>query len=146
MLERAIDQISEQNLIKNENDWMFVKNVYHIIETAEFYNGDSPKDFPWGKRANIDFEERNNDNVNNIKYSLLSKIFLKSYLFEIKEKVEKKLNMIEERDILLQDPFSGGNEQTTFDKYLYLLRHNMHHIGELNKALRDNKEKRIDWI
>jgi uncharacterized protein YllA (UPF0747 family) len=146
MLEQGIDQISKNNWIENKSDWMFVKNVYHIIETAEFYNGDSPKDFPWGKRANIEWKNNKNQDVKIDKYSLLSKQYLKNYLLEIKEKVEEKINIIGEKGLLLQDAFSGGNEKNIFDKYLYLLRHNMHHIGELNKTLRDNKKKRIDWF
>ncbi|MHA1984805.1 MAG: hypothetical protein ACW967_10645, partial [Candidatus Hodarchaeales archaeon] len=108
-------------------------------------NGDSPKDFPWGKRTNIDWENNEDHDVKIGKYSLLSKQYLKNYLVEIKKEIEDKINFIGDTGLLLKDAFSGGNEETVFDKYLYLLRHNMHHIGELNKALRDHKEQRIDW-
>ena len=73
MLVEGIEKVSDKNWTNFEDNWGFVENVYHIIETAEFYNGITPKNFPWGIRANIDWDKDNDQNIRVKKYSKLTK-------------------------------------------------------------------------
>ncbi|MHA2365864.1 MAG: DinB family protein [Candidatus Hodarchaeales archaeon] len=143
MLHQAIENIPEKMWLDTKNDWSFSFNVYHIIETANFYIKNDPKDMIWGKRANIDW---NNDSESNIieKKSKITKNDLLIYLDETKVTISEVLESMADNELMSKDDFKWFN--SIIEKLLYLLRHNMHHIGELNKTLRDYECKRIEWL
>ena len=62
---------------------------------------------------------------------------------EIEKRITEIFDSEDDLELLNKDNFHWF--QSIYEKYLYLLRHDMHHIGELNKALRDWKCTRISW-
>ena len=144
MLERAINDVSDELWMKFENEWGYIGNIIHIIETGDFYNKNSPEKFKWGKF--IDIEGKIDDRKEQInRYNNIKRNDVNRYLELIKYNIEKQLNSYNFEDFFSSDGFKEYIP-TILEKYLYLLRHNMHHIGELNKTLRDNSEKRIVWL
>ena len=143
MLERAINNVSDELWNKFEIEWGYVRNFIHIIETGEFYNSDTPDDFNWGKFVGIEWKKDSKKEVNK-KFEKITKDDVRRYLEVVRSDIQKKLSTFNSEKMLDSDGFMEYIP-SIFDKYLYLLRHNMHHIGELNKTLRDNNEKRIDW-
>ncbi|MFQ5976553.1 MAG: hypothetical protein ACE5OZ_00300 [Candidatus Heimdallarchaeota archaeon] len=67
-----------------------------------------------------------------------------NYLEEMENRLVDILASATKSELLEKDGFPWFSSK--FEKLLYLLRHNMHHIGELNKALRDDDGVRIKWL
>ena len=124
-------------------DWSFSQTVYHIVETADFYIGDTPEGMEWGKRAGFSWEDDDEKTILK-RISSLTKEYLLEYLDEIEIEVSQFLEESSEQDLFGTDEFDHGN-LLILKKMLYLLRHNLHHIGELNKVLRDTDSTRIMW-
>ncbi|MFX0121272.1 MAG: DinB family protein [Promethearchaeota archaeon] len=143
MLRQALENITEENWFTKINDWSYSWNVFHIIETAEFYSRDTPIGMNWGERAGINWETNSEDEINR-KLSNITKESLLPYLEEIENRILVILNTSTDDDFFKVDSFDQGN-LFVLEKMIYLLRHNMHHIGELNKALRDSNCQRISW-
>ncbi|MFW9904747.1 MAG: DinB family protein [Candidatus Thorarchaeota archaeon] len=143
MLRQAIENITEEFWITTINNWSFSWNIYHIIETAEFYSRNTPLGMEWGKRVGIN-EEMDTEEEINRKKSRITKEFLLDYLKEIEDKITNILTNSKDDDFFKTDEFDKGTLYV-FEKLIYLLRHNMHHIGELNKVLRDSNNQRISW-
>jgi len=143
MLRQAIENITEEFWQTTVNDWSYSWNIYHIIETAEFYSRNTPQGMEWGKRANINWEIDSEDEINN-KKSKVTKGFLLQYLEEVEKRISDILINSTDDEFFNTDGFDQGN-LFVFEKLIYLLRHNMHHIGELNKVLRDSNNERISW-
>ena len=123
-----------------DNFWIYSLTIYHILETTEFYMRDSPDGMIWGKKGQIDW---GNKLPLQTKITHLTKPFIKQYLGEIKEKMTSLFTLTQEDQLFATDGFS--HFPSVLDKYLYLLRHNMMHIGELNLFLRQSKHPRINW-
>jgi len=143
MLREAIENITEEFWQTSENDWSYSWNIYHIIETAEFYSRNTPQGMEWGKRANINWEIDSEEEINN-KKSQITKEFLLQYLEEVEKRISDILINSTDDEFFNTDEFDQGN-LFVLEKLIYLLRHNMHHIGELNKVLRDSNNERISW-
>ena len=94
----------------------------------------------WGARGRIDWDSLDSLDEK-IKY--LTKDFLRDYLNEIKGTLTSTLSTLSYQQMVSTDDFSWFS--SILDKYLYLLRHNMMHIGELNKTLRDFQRPRLQW-
>jgi hypothetical protein len=141
MLRQAIDKAPIE-LWSETGEWSYSWNVYHIIETAAFYNRDTPEGMEWGKKAGISWE---NDSESTIieKKSEITKEGLIIYLEETKNRISSKLKSLKDPEWLKKDDFAWFD--SIMEKYLYSLRHDMHHIGELNKTLRDRECERIKW-
>ena len=130
-------QIQFQN---KDTFWVYSLTIYHILETTDFYNRTSPEGMKWGAKGQIDWDS-SLPLDEKIKY--LTKSFLRVYLNEIKENLTQVFNSLTYQQIVGTDNFSWFS--SILDKYLYLLRHNMMHIGELNKTLRDYQQPRLQW-
>lgn len=143
ILRQAIENIAEEFWLTTINDWSFSWITYHIIETAEFYSRNTPLGMKWGKQAGINWETDSEDEINKKKTNI-TKASLLRYLKEIENKITDILNNFSDDDFFNTDRFDQGNLYV-LEKMLYLLRHNMHHIGELNKVLRDLNCQRISW-
>ena len=143
MLRQAINNVSQEKWNERIHDWSFSFTVYHIIETAEFYNRSTPKGMEWGKRAGFSWTEDSDEQILD-QITKLTKEELSAYLNEIEDKISNFLTNASIDKLFSTDGFDNGN-LLIIEKMLYLLRHNMHHIGELNKALRDSDRPRIKW-
>ena len=145
LLRQAIFNISDNYWKKiisqdEKNFWTFSLTVYHIIETTDYYMRFSPDDMEWGLKGNIDWESSLSLEQ---KISRLTKTLVVQYLDEIQPKLTKIFALTPNSQFFKPDSFSWF--PCILDKYLYLLRHNMMHIGELNKALRNCNNPRINW-
>ena len=145
LLLQTIDNISDDGWghvlsQDKENYWVFSLTVYHILETTDFYIRVSPDGMVWGQKGRIDWKS---DVILEDKIAHLTKIFLKQYLAEIRSKLNDIFRLTSVDLLYKADGFPWF--PCVLDKYLYLLRHNMMHIGELNKSLRDWKYPRINW-
>ena len=146
MLHQAIEKVPEDLWSKPGNNWTYSMNTYHIIETADFYSrpweGLTAEGMEWGKRAGINWESESKTTIDE-RVSRITKEDLLVYLEEIIYRISELLESLAENELLERDSFH--HHITVLEKLLYLLRHNMHHIGELNKTLRDSESERIKW-
>lgn len=143
MLEHGLNNVAQATFHKWEYEWSFVSTCVHIIETGEFYNQSTPDGFMWGSIIGVDWKEDRQEVIRE-KYGKVSKLFLTEQIRRVKKSIEEQLSDIGDEGLLGRDGFAEW-QHSILDKYLYLLRHNMHHIGEINKVLRDQQEKRINW-
>ncbi len=143
MLRQAIKNITPSKWNERIHDWSFSFTVYHIIETAEFYNRNTPEGMEWGKRAGFSWTENSDEEILE-RMAALTKEDMVNYLNDIEESITKYLANVSVEDLFTTDGFDNG-KLLIIKKLLYLLRHNMHHIGELNKFLRDIDSTRINW-
>ncbi|UCG01261.1 MAG: DinB family protein [Candidatus Heimdallarchaeota archaeon] len=143
MLRQAVENISDEFWLTTINEWSFSWTIYHIIETAEFYSHSTPLGMEWGKYAGINWEVDSEDEINK-KKSLITKEVILNYLEDIEKRISNYFTNVTDYDLFDTDGFDNGNLYV-IEKMIYLLRHNMHHIGELNKVLRDSNCQRISW-
>lgn len=138
MILQALDKCDDR-FYEARTDWSFNFTIYHIIETMEFYMGDSPEGFAFGKRADISWKTHSKEQIIKKKRALSKKI-LRKYLNEIWPELEEKISFL---DLKQKDDFEWFG--SVYEKYLYLLRHTQHHLGELGKTLRDWDCQRMKW-
>ncbi len=143
ILEQAIEVVPDEEFSKNINDWSYSYTIYHVIETAEFYTREKPGGMGFGNRIGIDW---NNDSSELIieKKLKITKSLLLEYLNEVKENFTDKVDSQNDDEILAKDDF-GEWFPSIYEKYIYLLRHNMFHIGELSHSLREVEDIKISW-
>ena len=141
MLTQAIDNIPNDLWAKEDNKWYFALTAYHVVETADFYVRSTPEGMEFGKRLgqvewwkNIGHQEAANR---------LSKTLVLDYLQEVKARVKTTLEESSMDDLLSKDKFHWFS--SILEKYVYLLRHNSYHIGELAKKLRREDKTRVKW-
>ena len=140
MLKQAIENAPDELMYGNQSNWIYVKVIYHVIETAEFYIRDTPQGMEWGKQFPINWE---GDSLEIIK-GKINKSTLIEYLDEVANKLVIKVQKFNRETWFRKDEF-GDWFASIFSKFLYLLRHTMLHIGELAKALREVEGKKIVW-
>lgn len=142
MLRTAIENIPDEKWHNGSEGWFFSLNAYHIVETMEFYMNNNPEGMVWGSRAGFDW-----DTVKDKEKDILPKIsknLVITYLDEIEEQFTKILKSMDSEKLNSTDGFHWF--ESVFEKLLYLLRHNMHHNGELSRSLRDWGCKRSKWV
>ena len=142
MLRTAIENVPDEKWHDGSEGWFFSLNAYHIVETMEFYMNDSPDGWKWGSRAGFDW-----DTVENKDKDILPKITKKlvsTYLDDMEKLVTKSLNSMDTKKLDSKDGFHWF--ESVLENLLYLLRHNMHHVGELSRSLRDWGCKRSKWV
>ncbi|MHA2213265.1 MAG: hypothetical protein ACW992_08905, partial [Candidatus Thorarchaeota archaeon] len=142
MLRQAIENIPDSQWHYGANEWFYSLTVYHIVETAEFYVNSSPEAMVWGKRGGFVW-----DDVKDIKSDVLPRITKESqieYASDIGSCIDSLLKSITPDELSQPDGFHWFS--SVFEKLLYLLRHCAHHVGELNRALRESDNERISWV
>ena len=142
MLRNAVDNIPDDRWHDGSEGWYFSLTAYHIVETMEFYMNDSPDEMNWGSRAGFDW-----DKVEDKEKDVLPKItkeLVLTYQDEMEERFMKFMNSMDSKKLEVKDGFHWF--ESVLEKYLYLLRHNMHHNGELSRSLRDWGLKRSKWV
>ena len=138
MLKKAMENIPDEYWYGTDKDWNYSRTVYHIIETQEFYIRTTPEGMIWGKFLG---DITNKDATAEEKYP--SKEKLQQYLLEIEEKMTDHLKNIKFEELFDKDDFKWFS--SVFEKLLYLLRHNAHHLGELGRMLREWECTRMKW-
>jgi len=141
MIRSAIDNISLVKFHTSYGEWYYSQNLYHIIETMDFYSRGSPDEMSWGQRAGYNWDDV--QNVEDDILPLLSKQLMTDYLREMEVVITDILKPISTKELFSKDGFHWF--ESIFHKYIYLLRHNQHHIGELSLVLRILDEKPAKW-
>ncbi len=145
LFQQTIDKVDESNWFQlyyqnSENYWCYALTLYHILETSEFYIRSNPEGMEWGKRGNIQWDKSNN--LKNAVKTITMNLIIE-YQTEVQQSISSFLKNITDSQILEQDDFTWF--PSIFDKLLYLLRHNLMHLGEINKYLRDLNLPRLSW-
>jgi uncharacterized damage-inducible protein DinB len=141
MLRKAIENVPDEKWHHGGEGWFFSLTAYHIVETLDFYLRKSPDGMKWGGRAGYDWEKSKD-----IESDVLPKITKKivaSYLDEVEGRLTEVFSSLDANDLSSKDDFPWFSSM--FEKLIYVLRHNMHHVGELSKTLRDWQCTRVEW-
>ncbi|MFW9855177.1 MAG: hypothetical protein ACFFFG_08945 [Candidatus Thorarchaeota archaeon] len=139
---QVIEKCPKQHWFQSMNEWSVSWVLYHVIETLAFYLRDDPRGMKWGHKIGIVWDTQSQDEIQGLKLQI-TKDFLQEFLVEIENKASLTLASLSDIEMFSQDGFDWF--ETRFEKYLYVLRHTAFHIGECNKALRDNDSPRIEW-
>ncbi|MHA2314351.1 MAG: DinB family protein [Candidatus Hermodarchaeia archaeon] len=141
MLRQGIEKIPDEQWTFGKDKWFYSLRVYHIIETFEFYARDTHKGMQWGKRlGKVNWwETMSHKEV----ASLITKKDALAYLGEMEEHTTKLFKANTDEDLLKEDDFHWFS--SIYEKFLYCLRHNSFHIGELAFALNRLECERIEW-
>jgi uncharacterized damage-inducible protein DinB len=140
MLRDAIKNVSNEKWHEGTKGWFFSLTAYHAVETIDFYIGDSPGKATWGQQAGFDWDQLR---VAKTATAKLTKEIVIAYLDETEKKLKDLFDSLDIEKLNSKDEFSWF--PSIFEKLVYLLRHNMHHTGELAKTLRDWECKRVEW-
>ena len=154
MLQQAIEKVPDENWTASVvtvekpwseteglNVWYFSNEVFHTIQTVEFYTYDKPDDMKWGQRiGGIDWKTESPE----VTASRITKKDMLKYLEEAKSGFNDKLRSLSEDEFFESDGFERW-QSSRLAKYIYTLRHSMWHIGELGRALREWDCERISW-
>jgi len=139
MLRDAIDQIPDEHWKTGEIEHLApARQIFHIIETADFYARKSRGDFPRDGRFGTDWDKAHLDDFPD-------KETMREYLEEVVEKVEGWLKGNGEEGVLIAEnefPWTGG---TVLSRVLYTLAHCRQHLGEINAELRHRGLPRVKW-
>ena len=136
MVEEAIGSFSAEEWKTGDVDYLTPSRLaYHIIETAEFYSGETADGFSFGHRFGCDWEGAEPDDLPAQDAILL-------YLADVRGRVE---NWLRESDLLAVDPAFEWTGGCVLDRVLYLLRHNHHHVGELWSETKRRGHPLPDW-
>lgn len=122
-------------------DWFFSITLYHIIETMDFYSRENPGTMKWGKRAGYSWEEVKD--ISKDILPLITRDLLQDYQNEMEEKITKTLQKMSDDAFSRKDGFHWF--ESIFQKFVYLLRHNQHHLGEVAFAMRTNNAGILKW-
>jgi hypothetical protein len=142
MIRAAIENVPNIHWTYTVGKWYYATTIYHIIETMDFYLRDDPDSMNWGKRAGFRWDDVKD--VEKDVLPLISPDLVTSYLSEMEEKFTSFLTNATEDTLLKKDGFHWI--ENVYQKFLYLLRHNQHHIGELTIVLRKVEADPIKWI
>ena len=143
MLQEAIENCPDELWYKGGDEWIFSWIVYHIIETANFYSKDNPDEMTWGVISQIDWDNDSEEDIKKKKEKNITKEIMEEYADTIKQQINEILSNTTDEHLLRKDDFHWFN--SIYEKYIYLLRHNMFHLGELAQLLRFTKCERIKW-
>ncbi|MGY5857727.1 MAG: DinB family protein [Candidatus Thorarchaeota archaeon] len=142
MLRNAVNNIPDDRWHDGSEGWFFSLTAYHLVETQEFYMNDGPDEMKWGSRAGFDWDKVE-DKEKDVIPKITKKLVL-TYQDEIEERFMKIMSSMNSEKLDTKDGFHWT--ESILEKYLYLLRHNMHHNGELSRSLRDWGLKRSKWV
>jgi hypothetical protein len=112
------------------------RTAYHVIETAEFYSGDTPDGFPWAHRFGFDWEAEVEAEA------LPTQEDIMAYLEDVRPKVDAWLKSV---DLMAPDTACHWTGGTILDRAHYLVRHTHHHVGEMWSEIKRHGHDLPDW-
>ena len=125
-----------------KNVWGYAWNSFHVVEAIYFFTLDDPKGMIWGERANINWEK--DKGIKSLeKMAKIPKVLVREFIDEIRDSWRTKIKEKPDDYFLSKDDF--GRFTSNLERHIYSIRHAAHHIGELNKELRNFDAKRIKW-
>jgi len=139
MYDEALKTVPVEHWRAGEIDYLIpARQVYHAVETADFYSGASPDDFPWGQR----FDGGCFDSPPE---ELPSREQAREYHDEVRVKVTDWIRGLDATEILAREKSFPWTGSVVLGRALYLLGHYRQHFGELNAELRRRGLPRIEW-
>ncbi|MDF1540310.1 MAG: DinB family protein [Candidatus Thorarchaeota archaeon] len=141
MLRTAIRNSDESVWSYSRKKWFFALTLYHIIETMDFYSRSTPNSMEWGKRAGYNWDDVKDPSTDIL--PLLSPQLLSNYLMDMIDRITSILISMNDESFYSKDGFHWFD--SVFHKYLYLLRHNQHHLGEIAFVLRATSNVVMKW-
>lgn len=139
MYDDALENIPGEHWSTGEIDYLIpARQVYHAVETADFYSRDSPEDFPWGQRFDgrcFDFPPE----------ELPTRERAQEYHDEVRVKVTDWIRGLDALGILARERSFPWTGSVVLGRVLYLLGHYRQHLGELNAELRRRGLPRVEW-
>ena len=142
MLLEGIDNASDDLWKYFKNTWRYAWNSFHVVEVIFYFTLDDPKGMSWGERANINWE-KDNEIKSLEKKAKITKESVREFIDEIRDSWDAKIKEKSDDHFLSKDDF--GTFASNLERHIYSIRHAAHHIGELNKELRNFNAKRIKW-
>lgn len=113
--------------------------AYHIVETVDFYVGDTETEFPFGKRLGRDIWEAV------IPDELPSKDQVAEYTDEVRERTEERFANTEDSTFLEPQQKFRWTGDTLLSRFIYVLKHCYYHFGHMNRIIRLKGNIPIDW-
>jgi hypothetical protein len=139
MYDEALETVPEEHWRAGEIDYLIpARQVYHAVETADFYSGASPDDFPWGQRFDCGCFDSPPE-------GLPSREQAREYHDEVRMKVTEWIRGMDAPEILARERSFPWTGSVALGRALYLLGHYRQHFGELNAELRRRGLPRIKW-
>ena len=142
MMDDAIDNASDDVWKYFKNMWGYAWNSFHVVEGIFYYTLDDPKEMVWGERANINWEKDSEPKALE-KMVKIPKELVREFIDETRDSGHMKIKERPDDYFLSKDDF--GTFASNLERQIYSIRHAAHHIGELNKVLRNFNAKRIKW-
>ena len=139
MYDDVLENIPGEHWRAGEIDYLIpARQVYHAVETADFYSDISPDDFPLGQR----FDGGCFDSPPE---ELPTREQVREYHDEVRMKVTDWIRGLDAPAILAREKSFPGTGSVVLGRVLYLLGHYRQHFGELNAELRRRGLPRIKW-
>ena len=139
MYDEALENIPGEHWRAGEIDYLIpARQVYHAVETADFYSGASPDDFPWGQRFDCGCFDSPPE-------ELPSREQAREYHDEVRVKVTDWIRGLDAPEMLARERSFPWTGSVVLSRALYLLGHYRQHFGELNAELRRRGLPRIKW-
>ena len=139
MYDEALATAPEEHWRAGEIDYLIpARQVYHAVETADFYSGASPNDFPWGQRFDCGCFDSPPE-------ELPTREQAREYHDEVRMKVTDWIRDLDAPEILAWEKSFPWTGSVVLGRALYLLGHYRQHFGELNAELRRRGLPRIKW-
>ena len=137
-LRDAISQLSDEQWRASECAWLApVRQAYHLVETAEFYGGETSKGYKFGSLGG-NWEE-----------SPAAELPAQQQVLELIDRVQPRLRRwlteCSDSDFLAEETDFQWTGGTRLDRALYSLRHSQHHLGQINTELRRRGLPRGKW-
>ena len=139
MVEESIQSIPEEEW--NTGDLQYLtpsRLILHILETEDFYTGDTPEGFPWGYRFNCDWQEAPSDKIP-VQLQMLD------YFNETRDKTRVWITGLGSSGLLTKESDYPWTGTTKLGRALYILSHDRQHLGEVNAELRRRGLPRAKW-
>jgi hypothetical protein len=139
MYDDALESIPEKHWRAGEIDYLIpARQVYHAVQTGDFYSGETPNDFPWGHKFDGGCFDTPPDKLPTMEKARL-------YHNEVKEKVTDWVQSVRDAGLLSRESSFPWTGSVILGRILYLLGHYRQHFGELNAELRRRGLPRIKW-
>ena len=139
MYDDAFEKIPEEHWRTGEIDYLIpARQVYHAVETADFYSSVSPDEFPRGHRFDVKCFDSPPERLPRREQA-------REYHEEIKTKTKAWIRGMDDPDLLVREQSFPWTGSVVLGRALSLLGHYRQHFGELNAELRRRGLPRIKW-
>jgi uncharacterized damage-inducible protein DinB len=139
MLREVIGNCPGEEWKRDAGHWFLIPSrlAYHTIETADFYNRESPEGMDWAGRFDVDWETQDAEKLPDREPML-------DYLEEIRSSLQSKLHSMSDESFLAGHafPWTGA---TVLERMIYTLRHSMFHVGQIQAELRRRGLQGAEW-